>query len=104
MSAANTINGITLQTANYAGAVVAGVQAAQAARAANPEVTGRDAQGAVVSSVLDGIDVGSGALETSTNPTVASVAVLVNLVVNIFKLLRHPAFVPAPASVAAAAQ
>jgi len=97
MSAASNINAITLQTANYAGAVIAGVQAAQAARNADPSITGAQAQHSVVAGILTGVEVGSGALESSPNPTVASIAVLVNLVVSIFKALRHPAFVSASA-------
>lgn len=92
MTAAENINKITLQTATYAGAVIAGVQAAQYAA---PDAPGISKQSAVVSHVLDGIDVGSQALETSPNATVASVALLVNLVVSIFKTLKHPAFIPA---------
>lgn len=96
MSALSVVNQITSQTVDYAPAVIAGVQAAQAARNADPSITGAQAQSAVVSSILTGIEVGSGALETSKNPTVAGIALLVNLFVSIFKALKHPAFVPAP--------
>lgn len=90
MSAATTVNQITMQTAQIAPAAIAAVQAAQAAGGTN------EAKQSIVVKVLTGIEVGSGALESHPNPTVASTALLVNLIVSIFKALKHPAFVPAP--------
>ncbi len=88
MSALNVINQITTQTATYAPALVLAAQASGG--------TGPEKQSAVVR-VLTGIEVGSGALENSPNPTVASVALLVNMLVSLFKALKHPAFVaPVP--------
>jgi hypothetical protein len=88
LSVLTTVNQITTQTATYAPALVLAAQAAGG--------TGQEKQSAVVR-VLTGIEVGSGALENSPNPTVASVALLVNMLVSLFKALRHPSFVaPAP--------
>jgi hypothetical protein len=90
-------NQITADTLTYAPAVLAGVAAAETAA---PLAPGMSKQAAVVNAVLQGIQVGSGALETSANPTVAGVAVLINLVVSIFndlKVFKHAA--PAAAAV-----
>lgn len=84
MSTTAAINTITTNTLQYAPAVLAGIQAAEAVA---PSASGSSKQVAVVSSVLQGIEVGSGALESSPNPTVASVALLVNLFVSIFNSL-----------------
>lgn len=84
MSAANTINAINSQTLQYAPAVLAGIQAAEAIA---PTASGSSKQAAVVQSVLAGVEVGSGALESSPNPTVSAVAQLVNLFVAIFNSL-----------------
>jgi hypothetical protein len=91
----STINQITSQTLTYAPAVAAAVTAAQQIRNADPSVTGPMAQHAVVSSVLTGIEVGSGALESSPNQTVAGIAQLVNLFVSLFQALNHSAFATA---------
>lgn len=87
MSEVSTVNAITANTLQYAPAVLAGIQAAEVARQADPTITGPQAQVSVVSSVLTGIEVGSGALESSPNATVASVAMLTNLFVSIFNSL-----------------
>jgi hypothetical protein len=89
---------ITQGTLAYAPAVLAGVAAAESAA---PLAPGASKQAAVVSAVLNGIEVGSGALESSPNPTIAGVALLVNLFVSIFSSLgifKHAA----PAAVVAA--
>ena len=91
MSVLSVTNQITAETMQYAPAVMAGVQAAQQAA---PDAPGQSKQAAVVSAVLTGVEVGSGALENSPNKTVAGVALLINMFVSIFKALRHPAFVP----------
>lgn len=88
MTATNLINAITSQTAQIAPAAIAAVQAAQSAGG-----TGAAKQSTVVK-VLTGIEAGSGALESHPNPVVASTALLVNMIVSIFKALKHPAFVP----------
>lgn len=87
MSVASTINQITVQTAQVTGAAIAAVQAAQAAGGTNQE------KQSTVVKILTGIEAGSGALESHPNPVVASTALLVNLIVSIFKALKHPAFV-----------
>ncbi len=87
MSAVNTINQITTQTSLVAPALVLAAQEIGG--------TGPDKQSAVVR-VLTGIEVASGALESHPNPVVASAALLVNLIVSLFKALRHPSFVAAP--------
>lgn len=82
---------ITTDTLKYAPAALAGVAAAESAA---PLAPGTSKQAAVVNAVLQGVQVGSGVLETSTNPTVAGVATLVNLIVSIFNdlnVFRHAA-------------
>jgi hypothetical protein len=94
MSAITVTNQITAETLAYAPAVLAGIQAAEQAA---PLAPGSSKQAAVVSAVLQGVEVGSGALESSSNPTVAGVAGLVNLFVSILNSLgvfKHTA-VPA---------
>jgi N-acetylglucosamine-6-phosphate deacetylase len=76
---------ITADTLAFAPAVLAGVSAAETAA---PLAPGTTKQAAVVNAVLQGIQVGSGELETSANPTVAGVATLVNLFVSIFNALK----------------
>lgn len=96
MSTLATVNTITTGVVSYAPAVIAGIQAAEATGTAS----GQSKQAAVVSAVLNGVEVGSGALENSTNSTVAGVAALVNLFVSIFNSLgifKH-ATVTAPAA------
>lgn len=83
MSTLSTVNTITTGVVQYAPAVIAGIQAAEA----TGTVSGQSKQAAVVSAVLNGVEVGSGALENSPNPTVAGVASLVNLFVSIFNAL-----------------
>jgi hypothetical protein len=82
MSTLSTVNSITTQTVSYAPAVLAGIQAAEATQAG-----GASKQAAVVQAVLNGVEVGSGDLAQSSNPTVAGVAALVNLFVSIFNSL-----------------
>lgn len=73
-----TISAITQDTASFAPAVLAGVQAAQLAN-----VDGGTKQEAVVNAVLGT----TGALESNSNPNVAGIAALANLFVNIFNTL-----------------
>ncbi len=83
MNVTSSVNNITNQIAGFAPAVIVAVQAAEAV----PGASGSDKQKAVVQAVLTGVEVGSQALETHSNPAVASVALLVNLVVSVFNAL-----------------
>ena len=97
MSALSTITKINLASLRYTPALIGGVLAAEAAKAATP-TTGQEAQHAVVSSVLTGIQVASGDLTQDPNPTVAGAASLVNLIVSVFNLLvfkKAPVATPA---------
>jgi len=98
MNVQTTTNMITAETLTYAPAVLAGVQAmeAMAPTAANPIK-----QSAVVQAVT-GIEVVSGALEASPNPTVASVAILVNLFCALIKAFRHQSSATPPSPAPAA--
>lgn len=95
-ASAPLVTTITNETLQYAPAVIAGIQAAELTGA-----TGQSKQAAVVSSVLNGVEVGSGVLESSPNPTVAGVALLVNMFVSIFKALNFGPFKQSPAVAAA---
>lgn len=96
MSTLTTVNTITTGVEQYTPAVIAGIQAAELTGAPGPSK-----QAAVVSSVLNGVEVGSGALENSSNPTVAGVALLVNMFVSIFKALNFGPFKQSPVVAAA---
>ncbi len=87
MSVVTTVNGITGQIVSYTPALVQSVRAAVEVAESVPEVTGPQKQRAVVAAVLEGVEVGSQALETHSNPTVAAVALLVNLVVSVLNSL-----------------
>lgn len=92
MSVLSTVTTINTGVVQYAPAVLAGIQAAEATGA-----TGPSKQAAVVSAVLNGVEVGSGDLVSSPNPTVAGVAALVNLFVTIFNSLNIFKHTAAPA-------
>jgi hypothetical protein len=92
MSTLAVTNQITSEALAYAPALLAGVQAIETIA---PPVSGATKQSVLLNKVLVGIEVGSGALENSPNPTVASCALLVNLFAALIK-----AFKPAPAAAA----
>ncbi len=86
---------ITAGTLQYAPAVIAGIQAAEAA-AQQTAATGAQKHDAVLNGILQGIQVGSGALAQGTGQ-VAAISGLINLFVSIFNglnLFHHS--IPAP--------
>ncbi len=87
MSVATTVNAITGQVVSYTPALVQSVRAAVEVAESVPDAKGPDKQRAVVSAILTGVEVGSQALETHPNPTVAAIALLVNLVVSVLNSL-----------------
>jgi hypothetical protein len=93
-------NQITADTLAYAPALMAGVQAIETIA---PPVPGATKQSVLLNKVLVGIDVGSGALESSPNPTVASCALLVNLFASLIKAFAGMKTAPAVAATAAPA-
>ena len=90
MSTSNTaitgiplVTQITNETLQFAPAVLAGVQAAELATGAS----GQTKHQAVLNGVLQGIQVGSGALAQSSTGQVAAISGLINLFVSIFNSL-----------------
>jgi hypothetical protein len=93
-------NQITTEALVYAPALMAGVQAIETIA---PPVSGATKQSILLNKVLIGVEVGSGALESSPNPTVASCALLVNLFASLIKAFKTAPTVAATAAAAAAA-
>jgi hypothetical protein len=94
-------NQITTETLAYAPALLAGVQAIETIA---PPVSGQTKQSVLLNKVLVGVEVGSGVLENSPNPTVAGCALLVNLFAALIKAFKTtPAVAAAPAVLAAPA-
>lgn len=91
MSVATTVNGITNQELTYLPAVLAGIQAAEAANAAAPGTQKAQA-------VLDGIVAGStvAAEAPGANPNVAAISALISLSVSIFNAMGVFKRKPAP--------
>lgn len=89
MSVATTVNGITNQELTYLPAVLAGIQAAEAANAAAP---GQQKAQAVLDGIVAGASVEAGT--PGANPNVAAISALISLSVSIFSamgIFKHKA-------------
>ena len=99
MSTATVVNNITHQTLTYAPAVLGAVQAIEAVA---PNLPGATKQQIVINQILAATGSVSTSLESSTNPTVAGIAGLVNLFVGILNatgIFQRKTVVPTPAPV-----